>query len=123
MNLNVSPHFRIYGDGNLLARVLTNLLKNAISYSNKDSIIKITGKEEPEITRISVENHGDIISDQELKLIFEKFYRRDKARSQSSGSGLGLAIAKEIVQRHGGTLKTESVNRHTAFSINLPKSL
>ena len=67
-----------------------------------------------------MENDGDIISDQELKLIFEKFYRRDKARSQSSGSGLGLAIAKEIVKRHGGTLKAESVNGHTTFSIHLP---
>lgn len=123
INLNVSPHFKIYGDGTLLARVLTNLLKNAISYSNKDSVIKITGKEEAEITNITMENHGDIISDQELKLIFEKFYRRDKARSQSSGSGLGLAIAKEIVQRHGGTLRAESINGHTTFSINLPKSL
>ncbi|WP_312072325.1 HAMP domain-containing sensor histidine kinase, partial [Anaerotignum propionicum] len=52
INLNISPHFRIYGDGTLLARVLTNLLKNAISYSNKDSVIKITGKEEAEITII-----------------------------------------------------------------------
>ena len=123
MDLNVSPNFKVYGDGNLLARVLNNILKNAISYSNKDSVIKVRGKEEGEITSITVENDGDIISQQELKLIFEKFYRRDKARSQSSGSGLGLAIAKEIVKRHGGTLKAESVNGHTTFSIHLPKPL
>lgn len=123
INLNVSPNFKIYGDGNLLARVLNNILKNAISYSNRDSVIKVRGKEEGEIAIITVENDGDIISNQELKLIFEKFYRRDKARSQSSGSGLGLAIAKEIVKRHGGELKAESVNGHTTFSIHLPKYL
>ncbi|MFD3156805.1 sensor histidine kinase [Haloimpatiens sp. FM7330] len=123
INLDVSPNFRIYGDGNFLARVLNNLIKNAISYSNKESTIKITGKEDEKITIITVENDGDIISDQELKLIFQKFYRRDKARSQSSGAGLGLAIAKGLVERHGGTLKAKSVNGHTTFSIQLPKSL
>lgn len=106
-----------------MARVLNNILKNAISYINRDSVIKIVGREEPKITSITVENDGDIISNQEPKLIFEKFYRRDKARSQSSGAGLGLAIAKEIVKRHGGTLKAESINGHTAFIIHLPKTL
>ncbi|APH14801.1 his Kinase A domain protein [Clostridium sporogenes] len=123
IDLNISPNFKIYGDGGLLARVLNNILKNAISYSNKDSVIKVSGKEKGEITSITVENDGDIISEEELELIFQKFYRRDKARSQSSGSGLGLAIAKEIVERHGGTLKAESVNGHTTFSIHLLKSL
>ncbi|NFH64480.1 HAMP domain-containing histidine kinase [Clostridium botulinum] len=123
IDLNISPNFKIYGDGGLLARVLNNILKNAISYSNKNSVIKITGKEEGEIISITAENHGDVISNQELELIFQKFYRRDKARSQSSGSGLGLAIAKEIVERHGGTLKAESINGHTTFSIHLLKSL
>ncbi|MBD5637351.1 HAMP domain-containing histidine kinase [Clostridium botulinum] len=123
IDLNISPNFKIYGDGGLLARVLNNILKNAISYSNNNSVIKITGKEEGEITSITAENDGDVISNQELELIFQKFYRRDKARSQSSGAGLGLAIAKEIVERHGGTLKAESANGHTTFSIHLPKSL
>ncbi|QQY80808.1 ATP-binding protein [Keratinibaculum paraultunense] len=54
--------------------------------------------------------------------MFQKFYRRDKARGQSSGSGLGLAIAKEIVEKHDGKLYAESVNGHTTFIINLPKS-
>jgi len=122
IELDIISEFKIYGDGNLLARILNNLFKNAISYSHKDSVIKITGKEELETTIITVENDGDIISSQELKLIFEKFYRKDKARGQSSGTGLGLAIAKEIVERHDGILKAESANGHTTFSIHLPKS-
>lgn len=97
IELDIIPGFKIYGDGSLLARVLNNLMKNAISYSNENSVIKITGKDDPNAAVITVENDGDIISKEELKLIFEKFYRRDKARGQSSGSGLGLAIAKEIV--------------------------
>jgi two-component system sensor histidine kinase VanS len=97
-------------------------MKNAISYSNENSVIKITGKDDPNAAVITVENDGDIISKEELKLIFEKFYRRDKARGQSSGSGLGLAIAKEIVERHGGTLKAQSTNGHTTFEICLPRT-
>lgn len=123
IKLDIVPDFKVYGDGNLLARVLNNLIKNAVSYSRDDSVIKITVKEELETTIITVENDGDILSHQELKLIFEKFYRRDKARGQSSGSGLGLAIAREIVERHDGTLRAKSVDGHTTFSIHLPKSL
>ena len=122
MKLDIIPGFKVYGDANLLARVLNNLLKNAISYSNENSVIKITGKEGQEATIITVENDGDIITPQELELIFQKFYRRDKARGQSSGSGLGLAIAKEIVEKHDGKLYAESVEGHTTFIINLPKS-
>lgn len=122
MKLDIVPGFKIYGDGNLLARVLNNLMKNAISYSNENSVIKITGKDDSNTAAIIVENDGDIISKEELKLIFEKFYRRDKSRGQSSGSGLGLAIAKEIVERHGGTLKAQSINGHTTFEIHLPRT-
>jgi two-component system sensor histidine kinase VanS len=122
IELDIIPGFKIYGDGSLLARVLNNLMKNAISYSNENSVIKITGKDDPNAAVITVENDGDIISKEELKLIFEKFYRRDKARGQSSGSGLGLAIAKEIVERHGGTLKAQSTNGHTTFEICLPRT-
>ncbi len=122
IELDIISDFKIYGDANLLARVLNNLLKNAISYSHENSVVKITGKEDEETTIITVENDGDIISPQELELIFQKFYRRDKARGQSSGSGLGLAIAKEIVEKHDGKLYAESVNGHTTFIIKLPKS-
>ncbi len=68
-----------------------------------------------------MKNDVDSISYHELKLIFEKFYRSDKARNQSSG--LVLAIAKEIVKRYGGTSNAESVNGHTTFSIHLPQFL
>jgi two-component system sensor histidine kinase VanS len=122
MELDIIPGFKIYGDGNLLARALNNLMKNAISYSSENSVIKIAGKDDSNAAVITVENDGDIISKEELKLIFEKFYRRDKARGQSSGSGLGLAIAKEIVERHGGTLKAQSTNGHTTFEICLPRT-
>ncbi|MBC2399884.1 sensor histidine kinase [Clostridium tetanomorphum] len=121
-DINLPHNIKIYADGLLFARVLNNLLKNAIAYSHKDSIIKINGKVEEHVIKLFVENDGDVISQQELKLIFQKFYRRDQSRSQSAGSGLGLAIAREIVQKHQGSLKAESKDGHTVFIITLPNS-
>ncbi|WP_373899430.1 sensor histidine kinase [Haloimpatiens sp. FM7315] len=121
-DIEVPKDMKIYVDGVLFARVLNNLLKNAIAYSNKDSVIKIRGKAEDSITELFIENDGDVISDEELKLIFQKFYRRDKSRSQSAGAGLGLAIAKQIVEKHKGSIKASSKEGHTMFIITLPNS-
>ncbi|WP_411167468.1 sensor histidine kinase [Clostridium sp. MB05] len=122
IDINIPPNMKIYADGSLFARVLNNLLKNAIAYSNKNSVIKINGRIGEYSIQLFVENDGDVISEQELKLIFEKFYRRDQSRSQSSGAGLGLAIAREIVERHQGSLEAESQDGHTVFIITLPNS-
>lgn len=121
-DINLPPNMKLYVDGSLFARVLNNLLKNAIAYSHKDSIIKINGKVGKCSTQLFVENDGDVISKQELKLIFEKFYRRDQSRSQSSGAGLGLAIAREIIERHKGSIEAESESGHTTFTITLPNA-
>lgn len=120
---DVAKGFEVYGDGKLLARVINNLIKNAVNYSKENSIINITAKEENDVSKIIIENDGDVISQQELELIFKKFYRRDKSRNQSSGSGLGLAIAKEIINRHDGSISANSENGHTIFEVCIPKSL
>ena len=121
--IDIPKPFKIYADGMLMARVLNNLLKNAIIYSREGTAIKISGKNEEKNIVLIIENDGDVISEQELKLIFEKFYRRDRSRGQSAGSGLGLAIAKEIVLRHKGEINAESEAGHTTFTITLPNSL
>lgn len=123
LEFDIQENLILYADGKLLARVLNNLFKNAISYSNSNSVIIVSAKEEKNKSIIKIKNSGSIISQEELKMIFEKFYRRDSSREQSSGSGLGLAIAKEIVERHNGRLESESVNGETTFEITLPKSL
>ena len=66
-------------------------------------------------------NQGDEIPEQKLEMIFEKFFRLDKARSTASGgAGLGLAIAKEIVEAHGGSIYADSNMEETVFYIKLP---
>lgn len=119
-DISLPNNMKLNVDGSLFARVLNNLLKNAIAYSHRDSIIKINGQIKNETTQLFVENDGDIINKDELKFIFEKFYRRDQARSQSAGAGLGLAIAREIVEKHQGSITAESQSGHTVFIITLP---
>ncbi|MFQ8759114.1 MAG: sensor histidine kinase [Intestinimonas sp.] len=72
---------------------------------------------------IAVRNEGLEIPEKELTNIFQKFYRLDQARStRTGGAGLGLAIAREIVERHGGSIRAESDGRRTSFVIRLPRA-
>lgn len=110
----------IFGDSEKLARVFNNILKNAATYGRPDSRILIEAKKEGERILVSIENEGEIPQN-ELGSIFEKFYRLDSARSTSTGgAGLGLAIARDIVARHGGTVKAESGEGKTIFQVELP---
>ena len=97
--LNMPEDLVYYGDGDKLARAFNNILKNAISYSYEETKIFIECHQDEHTLTLYFHNQGDEIPKQKLDMIFEKFYRLDKARSTNSGgAGLGLAIAKEIVE-------------------------
>lgn len=111
------------GDANQLARVFNNLLKNAIAYGDENSDIVISAQRQEDGILISFKNRGSEISEQQIKHIFEKFYRLDSARSTySGGAGLGLAIAKKIVELHGGVITAQSNPEFTEFIVTLPLS-
>lgn len=119
---HVGEDISVYGDSEKLARVFNNILKNAITYSEDNSVIKVSARELSEWTVIKFENDGEIPKDK-LNVIFDKFYRLSSARlSETGGSGLGLAIAKNIVVLHGGQIKAESSNGCTAFIIEIPSA-
>lgn len=119
---HVDEDIVVYGDSEKLARVFNNILKNAIAYSSENSIISVSAREHSDKTVIKFENSGEIPEDK-LNLIFDKFYRLNHARqSETGGSGLGLAIAKDIISLHGGQIRAESSNGHTAFIIEIPLS-
>ena len=117
---HVDEDISVYGDSDKLARVFNNILKNAISYSEENSVIKVSARELSEWTVIQFENDGEIPEDK-LNVIFDKFCRLSNARlSETGGSGLGLAIAKNIILLHGGQIKAESSNGRTAFIVEIP---
>ena len=104
------------------ARVVQNLLENAVLYAGEDTPVTIGARAWNEGVRIWVEDQGPGIAPEERDAVFEKFYRgRGASGHAPSGTGLGLAITREIVRSHGGTIRVEDVLPHGArFMIALP---
>ena len=113
----------VTGDPEKLARVFSNLLRNAAAYSYSKTEISISAKKSDRNIQIIFENHGKTIPPEQLDSIFEKFSRLDEARlSDTGGAGLGLSIAEEIIHLHGGTITASSKNETISFMIMLPIS-
>ena len=112
----------LYGDRQNLSQLLDNLIDNAMKYTTESGTINITLKVEGQTALLEVTDSGIGISPQHQKRVFERFYRVDKARSQSlGGTGLGLSIVKNIVEKHGGTVSVRSqLGSGSTFIIRLP---
>jgi len=112
----------VYADLGLIERVIQNLLENAIRYTPDGGKIEIRLTRENDSVTVQVVDNGCGIAEKELPLIFERFYRPEKSRQQSSGgAGLGLAISKRILELHGSTIEAFSrLNQGTEFRFNLP---
>ena len=123
VNTNIDSYV-IDGDGTLLARLFDNLINNAVKYGADGKRIDVKIIAENNIVKIAVINYGKVIPQDELPLIFDKFYRVDQARNSSTGgTGLGLAIAKNITELHHGVIEVTSDLGGTVFSVTLPKEL
>lgn len=111
----------IVGDEELLTRAVSNLISNAMKYS-KSSQIDISLKEIDGNAQIVVKDYGVGIEEKHLPMLFERFYRVDKARSRKTGgTGLGLAIVKNIAELHNGTVSVNSeINKGCEFIITIP---
>jgi signal transduction histidine kinase len=110
----------ISGDPEKLKQLLLILLDNAIKYSSKPVRVRLAA--EADGARIAVIDRGVGIPEDELRHVFDRFYRVDQARGRKTGGfGLGLAIAKSIVTRHGGTIGIASrVGAGTTLTVFLP---
>ena len=114
----------ITADPNLLARLFENLIGNAIKYGADGKEINVKIAATASIVKVSVINYGKVIPEDEIGLIFEKFYRLEQSRSsKTGGTGLGLAIAKNIVELHGGTIEVKSDLEGTHFIVSLRVNL
>ncbi len=112
----------ISGDRQRLEQVVTNILGNAIKYTPDGGHIAVTGGGSGRSVWVEVTDDGIGIPEKDRDRIFDRFYRVDKARSrESGGTGLGLSIAKEIVERHHGSLRlVPREGRGTTIRLVLP---
>ncbi len=121
IDVDMPEKILMLGDSDKLARVIDNLLKNAVNYSYENSAILVGARIRNSRVIIKFRNRSDEIPKDKLERLFDKFYRVDSARnSQTGGSGLGLAIAKQIVELHNGTIKASSNTDYTDFTVILP---
>ncbi|MBV9211882.1 MAG: PAS domain-containing protein [Acidobacteria bacterium] len=116
------PSATVYGDAQLLAQAVNNLLTNAIKYSPRDSRIELGAAQTDAQLSIYVRDEGYGIPTEAQERVFEKFYRLERdAQSDVVGTGLGLPLVKEIVERHGGQVTLESeMQRGSTFNLRLP---
>ncbi|MFC4810221.1 sensor histidine kinase [Paenibacillus sp. GCM10023250] len=118
---DIAPNVRLFGDGELLARVFENLLTNAVRYGADGHYIDVVCFEEGGEAIVQVANYGDSIPPEQLPHLFEMFYTGDQARThQGGGTGLGLFIVRNIVEQHGGTIEAQSDVVRTCFEVRLP---
>ncbi len=112
----------VKADMGKIQQVLYNLLDNAIKFSPQDSIIKIETTEKNNKIFVSVKDRGIGIPKEDLKLIWERFYKSDLSRGKDKkGTGLGLSITKEIILAHGEHINVIStVDVGTEFIFSLP---
>ncbi|MFC7458392.1 sensor histidine kinase [Brachybacterium sp. GCM10030267] len=114
---------RVYGSASMLTTALSNLISNAITYSEPHTRVGVSVRRDGGMIELSVKDQGIGISKENLERVFERFFRVDKARSRDTGgSGLGLAIVKHIATDHGGEVTAWSMpGQGSTFTLRLPE--
>jgi two-component system sensor histidine kinase VanS len=115
-----ASHILVEGDGELLARAISNLISNAIKYGKDGKMVNVYLKKEKNQAVLQIVNYGQLIPEEALPHLFERFYRVEGSRSyETGGTGLGLSIAKEIIELHGGSISARSDFDGTVFEVRL----
>lgn len=119
---HVEPHLVVHGDRAQLHSAVSNLVENAVTYSDPGGKVSVVASRDQEDVRIKVSDTGIGIPDTELDRIFERFYRVDPARARSTGgTGLGLSIVKHVAASNGGTVEVWSEpGLGSSFTLVLP---
>ena len=121
--LETASSLFVDGDPDMIHQVLYNLLENAVKFTNAEGYIDIRLSETNDRVTVTIKNSGQGIPADEVAMIFDRFYKTDKSRSQDkNGMGLGLYIVRTIIRLHGGEIGVSSVeNEYCQFEFWLPK--
>ena len=120
VNMPEHPVFT-HADPDAITQVIYNLVDNAVKFSPEGGVLDLTVREGSSKIYVSVANAGEAIPAQELPLVFDRFHKLDKSRSQSRDSwGLGLYIVKTLVCSHGEDISVSSHDGRTQFTFTLP---
>lgn len=111
----------VAADLNSISEVLSNLIDNAIKYSNDGGSIEVSADVVGDFVEVSIADHGIGMPSNVIANLFHKFYRSHRSRETVAGTGIGLYISKAIVESHGGKMNVRSVEGHgSTFSFSLP---
>ena len=121
-SLNLSCEFdeyNIVGNEDMLRQVWTNVLDNAIKFSNPKGTVEVNVQPKENSLLVSISITGSTIKEEDKQRIFQKFYQVDSTHAKE-GNGIGLSVVKSIVNLHGGKINVESSDNKTTFIISLP---
>lgn len=124
IDLKANP-LNLFIDGELIGRVINNILINAIDHSPDESTISVTISEDDDNGIISFQDMGGGIPEEMLDKIFDKYFQaKEEGRAYiKTSTGLGLTFCKLVVEAHGGKITAQNKNHGALFTITLPKSL
>ena len=116
---------KVFADPDLMYQVIYNLIENAVKFTNEHGTINFAVEETRYDISVMITNTGAGIPPEDIRFIFDRFYKTDKSRSvDKRGMGLGLYIAKTIMRLHGGDIYVESkVDEFTRFTFRLPSEI
>jgi signal transduction histidine kinase len=122
VDLDAPDHAVVAGVPGDLQVILKNLIGNAVQYNQPGGTVNVSLEPRRGLQVLTVSDSGIGIPQQDLTRIFERFYRVDTARSrETGGTGLGLSIVRHAVERHGGSIRVDSLlGEGTTFTVTLP---
>ena len=122
LQTDIQPELYAEIDVFLISRMLQNLIDNAFKFGKENGFVRVTLHRSGAGARLTVEDNGIGISEEDQSRIFQRFYQAEDSRRPQGGMGLGLSMVRQIVQLHGGAITVDSTpGKGTVFTVTLPE--
>jgi len=123
LRMEGASHASVRGNAEQLQMLASNLIRNAVQHSGPGTTVRVEVATSDRTATLTVEDQGEGIEDEHLGLLFEPFYRADRARSRARGGlGLGLSIVRAVADAHGATIRVSSTpGKGSVFWVSMPR--